>query len=135
MHIGTTGTAAEGSKPKGVPLIVIETKHRQKLELNTTGQAIAYYSHSKQGLQGSQCSGVAFLFNEYDGTIQFRIILFPYTRQPDSKSGVFGAQALLLPIITKKYDAFIQDVIKLICIICGQIDRKLFVSAYLVNLI
>jgi len=53
--------------------------------------------------------------------------VFPYTRQPDSKSGVFGAQALLLPIITNKYDEFIQgDVIKLICIICGQIDRKPF---------
>ena len=116
MYTGRTQLDAIDSDPKGVPLIVIETKHQDDLSLATAGQAISYFSRAKRGI--TNYSGVGLLLNEWNGTVQFRILLFPYTKPSVT---VFGIQAILLPTIALNYDEFIKgDVIKLISTICGQ---------------
>jgi len=88
MHVGESQASAKASAPKPVPLIVIEIKHQSSLSLNTARQAISYFTRAKHGI--SNYSGVAFLLNEWNNIVQFRILLFPFCTNVES----FGAQAV-----------------------------------------
>ena len=120
-----TGKTAK-ENPEGVPLIVVETKHSKSLMLKAAGQAIAYYSRSKNAFTGS---GVGILLNEHQGNIAFQIILFPFNNAvcgTDEKPQ-FGSQALLLPEIKQSYDDFMKgDFVKLICAVCSKISEDEF---------
>ena len=119
----------EKDKERNVPIVVLETKHENTLTLKAAAQAISYYPRSRQGIDNF--TGVAFLLNEWNGNVEFRIILFPYY------CDTFGAQAVLLPTIKRNFEEFLKgDVIKLICTVCVYcLQLKLFKSLYLNHLI
>ena len=91
-------------------MVILETKHAQKLDDSAIAQVLEYYCKS-QGTRNSCEQGLAMLFRATKEDIEVIIFLFPYYGEYMNKgedSG-YGIQALMLPLYKCKHEEFVES--------------------------
>ena len=95
-------------------ILVLETKHLNKLTLKEIAQTIGYYCISKCN---DNQAGVAVVLNQSEKGLEFRFIAFLYTENP---SGGYGIQGLVFPSYQCSYEQLMNggDILKFLFLFC-----------------
>ena len=111
------GTSS-ASVSESIATVIMETKHIEKLNMKAVAQVMGYYCRAK-GDQKDNQSGIAVLFNEFDGNFEIQFFLFPFTRL-----GRYGVQSVMLPCLSYQYLSFINSgFIKLFYLMCMRSEK------------
>ena len=116
------GTSS-ASVSESIATVIMETKHIEKLNMKAVAQVMGYYCRAK-GDQKDNQSGIAVLFNEFDGNFEIQFFLFPFTRLGNIRGTGYGVQSVMLPCLSYQYLSFINSgFIKLFYLMCMRSEK------------
>ena len=116
------GTSS-ASVSESIATVIMETKHIEKLNMKAVAQVMGYYCRAK-GDQKDNQSGIAVLFNEFDGNFEIQFFLFPFTHLGKIRGTGYGVQSVMLPCLSYEYLSFINSgFIKLFYLMCMKSEK------------